>query len=322
MREEVKNIIVIGASAGGISAMSRLAATFTTELDAAIFVVIHISRISKPDVIVNFIQKDTVLDCKLADDGEMIENNTIYFCRADHHMILEKGKIHIKKGAKENHYRPAIDVLFRSAAVAYGNCTVGIILTGLLDDGTSGMLAIKRSDGICIVQAPEEAEFSDMPLNVMRNVEVDYSASIDEVIYILLDIFFSRQCLPNFVSEEVRLEAQIAMRMSSSVDDLLRLGTLTAFTCPDCGGTLAQIVEGDMVRFRCYTGHAFTDKSLEIEQAEKSEESLWVAIRLMEERKNLLSSLSEEDSRVQQLGLHIERLKKMMIEIGKIDKPL
>jgi two-component system chemotaxis response regulator CheB len=315
--ESVKNIIVIGASAGGIAAVSRLAATFKPDLDAAVFVVIHMSRESKSDVILKFIQKQTSFKCKIADDNERIESRTIYLAPSDYHMMVERDYVRVKRGAYENHWRPAIDVLFRSAALAYNACATGIVLTGLLDDGTSGMRAIKRSGGKCLVQNPVEAEFPDMPENVLQNVDVDYSVTIEEMTYILLDLYAQEECKPTAVPEDVKIEASIALRMSSSVNDLVKLGDLSPFTCPDCGGTLARIVEGDLVRYRCYTGHAYTAKTLEMEQVKSLEESLWVAVRILEERKNLLNTMASGKSRSQDLAMHIERLKSLMLEIGK-----
>ena len=315
--KSVKNIIVIGASAGGIAAVSRLAATFRENLEAAVFVVIHMSRQSKTDVILKFIQKQTSFTCKIAEDGEKIHNGTLYLAPSDYHMMVEPDYIRVRKGAYENHWRPAIDVLFRSAALAYNACVTGIVLTGLLDDGTSGMRAIKRSGGKCMVQSPSEAEFPDMPENVLQNVDVDYNVSIEEMTYILLDLYSTEECKPTPVPDDVKLEASIALRMSSSADDIIELGELTPFTCPDCGGTLAKIVEGNVVRYRCYTGHAFTEKTLELEQVKSMEESLWVAIRILEERKNLLNTMASGKSRSQDIGMHIERLKSLMLEIGK-----
>jgi two-component system chemotaxis response regulator CheB len=315
--ESVKNIIVIGASAGGIAAVSRLAATFKTDLDAAIFVVIHMSRQSQSDVILKFIQKQTSFRCKIAEDGERMESRTIYLAPSDFHMMVERDYVRVRKGAYENHWRPAIDVLFRSAAFAYNACVTGIVLTGLLDDGTSGMRAIKRSGGKCMVQSPQEAEFPDMPENVLHNVDVDYIVSIEEMTYILLDLYSQEECKQIPVPEDVKLEASIALRMTSSVDDIIKLGDFTPFTCPDCGGTLARIVEGDLVRYRCYTGHAYTAKTLEMEQVKSLEESLWVAIRILEERRNLLNTMASGKSRSRDLGIHIERLKSLMLEIGK-----
>ncbi|MEJ7559601.1 MAG: chemotaxis protein CheB [Pedobacter sp.] len=325
MLEEVKNIVTIGASAGGIPAVSRLVESFPENLDAAVFIVIHLGRESLAHVILSQIQRSTALICKIPVDGELIENNIIYLAPADRHMMLEHGRIIVKKGAFENHWRPSIDVLFRSAAAAYSSCVTGVVLTGLLDDGTSGMLAIKKSGGRCIIQETSEAEFPDMPVNVQRNMTVDYELPVQEIGHVLSDLFSRSECLPTEVPDDVKLEAQITLRMSSNVEDQLALGNFTPFTCPDCGGILAKTSnEGSIVRYRCYTGHTFTESVLEAEQIRSIEESLWVAIRMLEERKNLLGSMlnSEKPERIERashLKVHIERLKDMLLKIGDID---
>lgn len=322
MPEKVRNIITVGASAGGIAAVSRLLTTLNKNLDAAVFVVIHVSRNSLTSVILNQVQRFSKLECIIPEDGREIVNGYVYLAPADHHMMIEKDKILIRKGAFENHWRPSIDVLFRTAAAAYGACVTGIVLTGLLDDGTSGMSAIKRSGGMCMVQDPAEADFPDMPRNVMDNIAVDYSVPIADMGYILSDLFSRAACLPDEAPEDVKLEAKITRRMSSELDDLEKLGPLTPFTCPDCGGSLVKIEKEIPARYRCYTGHSFTEKSLENEQIKALEESLWVAIRMMEERKNLLTTMSGNNQeskaeRVLQIEPHIKRLKKMLTEIGE-----
>lgn len=325
-KNEVKNIVVIGTSAGGINAVSRLVTGFDKDFDAAVFVVIHISRNSLTEVILSQIQKKTKLRCVIPRDGEKITNKIIYLAPADHHMMIEKNKILIRKGAFDNHWRPSVDVLFRSAAAAYDSCVTGVILTGLLDDGTSGMSAIKRSGGRCMVQDPKEADFPDMPNSVLNSMEVDYKVSIDEMGYILSDIFSRSDCVGGIAPDDVKLEAEITMRMSSSVEDLEKLGPITPFTCPDCGGILVKVANDQIARYRCYTGHTYTEKALESEKVKRLEESLWVAIRMMEERKNLLEGTTSDHvqgkiERVEQMKVHINRLKNMLLEINEnLDK--
>lgn len=186
---ELKNIITIGASAGGIAAVSRLVATFQQDMNAAVFIVIHVSVHSEAGVILHNIQKNTSWQCTVPADQEVIKSGTIYLAPSDHHMMVEKGTISINRGAFENHMRPSVDVLFRSAAAAYNSRVTGIILTGLLDDGALGMYAIKRCGGLCMVQDPEEAEYPDMPVNVLKMIEVDYKVAINEMGYILSDLF-------------------------------------------------------------------------------------------------------------------------------------
>jgi two-component system chemotaxis response regulator CheB len=329
---DLKNIITIGASAGGIAAVSQLVATFNHNLDAAVFIVIHVSRSSMTEVILNTIQKSSLLKCVIPEDQAKIENGTVYLAPADHHMLLERGTISITKGAYENHWRPSIDVLFRSAAAAYNACVTGIILTGLLDDGASGMYAIKRCGGICMVQDPEEAAFPDMPNSVLQTMDVDYKVSIGDMGYILSDLFSRAVCVEKQVPAVVKLEADIARRLSSNIEELMELGDLTPMTCPDCGGALAKIGLDAVSRYRCYTGHTFTEKALENEQIKGIEDSLWVAIRMMEERKNLLLNMDRSDTkaqtdqliqakkrRVADIQLHVDRLKSMLVTLGGAD---
>lgn len=292
--DKVKNIITIGASAGGLEAISRLVTTFQAEMDAAIFIVIHLSEYSKADVIKNILQKRTALLCVVPVDQQEIENSTIYLAPSDHHLLIDIGQMRVTKGAAENHWRPSIDTLFRSAATAYNACVTGIILTGLLDDGTSGMNAIKQCGGRCMVQSPEEAAFPDMPNSVLRAVTVDYNVAIAEMGSILNDLFTKAPCEEHNVPVEIKLEADIARRLTTEIEDIAKLGSFTPLTCPDCGGVMVKIDHDAVPRYRCYTGHTFTEKFLEVEQLRRIEESVWVSIRMMEERKNLLINLEAE----------------------------
>lgn len=279
---QVKNIITIGASAGGISAVSELAGGLKSDLDAAVFIVIHIAKNSLTEVILQQIQKRTTLKCVVASNGDLIEKNVIYLAPADRHMMLEKGKVVVGKGAYDNHWRPSIDVLFRSAAAAYDSCVTGIILTGLLDDGTSGMSAIKRSGGLCIIQDPQDAEFPDMPQNVLNTVNVDFKAPLYEIGYILSDLHSRKPCEVGDVPDEIKLEAEITKRLSSEK----------------------------------------LEDAREDDQTMELEESLWIAIRMMEERINLLSNMTGyndagRNERILQLVKHINRLKRLMLGLEK-----
>jgi two-component system chemotaxis response regulator CheB len=324
--QDVNNIIVVGTSAGGFAALSRLMTSLPNELNAAMFIVIHVGRSSMNEVILKHLQNNTSINCKIAEDGEHIKNNTIYLAKADHHLMLEKNKVLVQRGAYENHWRPAIDVLFRSAAAAYDSCVTGVILTGLLDDGTSGMSAIQRSGGVCVVQMPSDAEFPDMPNNVINNITVDQILPIEEIGRFINMHYSNNTCLPFEVPVDVKLEAEITKRRSTDPEKLIVLGDPTMLTCPDCGGTLRKVRQESITRYRCYTGHTFTEKVLEEEQKKSLEDSLWVAIRMMEERRNLLNNLSTNNQnsddfvqskvrRSDDIKIHIDRLKSMLLEI-------
>jgi len=324
MQKKITNIITIGASAGGLSAVSKLLSTLPTQLDAAVFVVIHLGKAAMLDVVLNMLGKNSAFPISVPEDGTPIKNQQIYLAPADAHMMLQKDEILIKRGARENHWRPSIDVLFRTAAAAYDSCVTGIILTGLLDDGTSGMAAIKKCGGRCIVQEPEGAEFPDMPNNVLSNMEVDYRVQIEEMGYILSDLYSRNECDIAPVPDEVKLEAEITMRMSTSLPTNSQLGKLTPFTCPDCGGVLTEVEDSNGIKhYRCFTGHAFGEQFLDDEYADKTEETLWVAIRMMEERRNFKNTMRnggnspEWEERDRQLREHIDRLKDIMQKVAK-----
>jgi len=328
---EVKYIIVIGSSAGGIKAIGKLIGKLSPNLPVAVFVVVHMSTKSQAEVIRRQFQQSTRYECFVATDGMPITAGKIYIGPADLHLFVKPGKTRLTQGPHENRWRPSIDVLFRSAAAAYGSQVIGIILSGLMDDGTSGMSAIKRSGGICIVQEPSEAEFDDMPLNVLNNVSVDYRALIDDMGYIIDDIFAKPAKSKQPIPEDVKIEAAITERMASSIDDLEKIGTHSNFTCPDCGGGLWKIKNESFSRYRCHTGHVYTESALVEKQTEALEESLWISVRILEERRNLFLNIAGRDriqvsdqepaaayrQRAEQLSVHIERLKGLLVSISK-----
>lgn len=324
---EINHIIVVGASAGGLAAVEKLLASTPNSIDAAMFIVVHLSKNARQDNIRKILNRDSNWPIILPKDGTKIEVGKAYLAPIDCHLMLSQGEIKVSGGAMENHYRPSIDVLFRTAAAAYSSCVIGIILSGLLDDGASGMAAIKSAGGICIVQDPEEADYAEMAVNVLKQTEVDYQVPLADIGYILSDIASRGDCLPATIPERLKHEAQITMRMASNYADTDKLGSPTMFTCPDCGGMLTKMSEEGIPRYRCYTGHVFNEQFLEEQYLQKTEETLWVAMRMMEERKNFLGSLErrlgmnapsskERAERVTELDTHITRLKDILANFG------
>lgn len=321
--KNVKNIITIGASAGGLSAVATLLSTIPKDIDAAIFIVIHLGKSAIIETVLTLLNKNAGLKVQIPKNGTPIESGNVYLAPVDEHMVIEAGQISIFRGPTENHWRPSIDVLFRTAAAAYDSCVTGIILSGLLDDGTSGMIAIKKAGGTCIVQEPDEAEFSEMPQNVINNLDVDYRVSIADIGYILSDIFSRGNCIPKEIPAEVKLEADITKRMASQFEETEKLGKPTSITCPNCGGILTEIEEEGIKRYRCFTGHTFSQRLLDELLTEKIEETIWVAIRMMEERRNFISGMEksfntnsfidiERKKKAEELKTHVERLKEML----------
>jgi two-component system chemotaxis response regulator CheB len=320
----MKNIIVVGASAGGILAVKSLISGLQGSMDAAFFIVQHLSRDSDAQSIVEIFQRHTSLSCKVASDGMIIEAGHVYLAPPDHHLVLNREYMGVTHGTHENKYRPSIDVLFRSAAVTFGNRVIGIILSGMLEDGTSGMSAVKKCGGRCIVQNPKDAEFLSMPQSVLNNVKVDYQADLVEIpalIYKMLS-----EPLPEAVAipKELEIEAGITMRMVSDIDQLALMADRSDFVCPDCGGGLWSVKNDVTHRYRCHTGHVYTEKLLEHLQQQQLEESVWVSIRMLEEKSNLLKVMAarQDDAtspaakgyarRISETNVHIDRLKKLL----------
>jgi two-component system chemotaxis response regulator CheB len=321
-------LIVVGASAGGLTAVIELCAQLDKKMDAAVCVVLHVSHVSMTDILAQQIQKNSPFICRVATDGEPILRGHVYMAAADKHLLVRKRRLLLGRGPAENRWRPSIDVLFRSAAVAYDGHLIGVILTGLLQDGTAGMLAIKKSGGICIVQDPTEAEYPDMPQAVLNNVEVDYCVSLSQMGFLLKEKTANGHDIPvAAVPEELKMEAAIAERVAIGINLVAPLGKKSLFTCPDCGGGLWEIDEGKLPRYRCHIGHAFTEKELQLRQSETLESTLWVALRMMEERRQLLHkmvdeeksrgrarSASNKEERALELTVHIDRLKQLLFD--------
>ncbi|MBW4459582.1 MAG: chemotaxis protein CheB [Nodosilinea sp. WJT8-NPBG4] len=320
MNQKHPVIIVVGASAGGMQALKQLVAQFPKGFPASIFVVNHMGAETTGDVLVRALNKSGGLTCEQAHNEQPFQSGHIYLAPADQHILLVEGKILVTKGARENRYRPAIDPLFRSAAVAYGNRVIGIILTGYLDDGTSGMMAIKRCGGVCIVQDPLDASYPDMPQSVITNVGADYCLPIAGMGMLLSELVQRKLPARKQPPKDIVIEAEIAQRVLSDLPSVEALGGQVPFNCPDCGGVLWQMSEGELLRYRCHTGHAFTSAVLLAQQTAKIEETLWVALRMFEERQNLIATMGQSQGnssssvlqRVQDSQLHIDRIRAML----------
>lgn len=292
---ESRNIIVIGASAGGFDALKRLVKDLPPDLGASIFIVWHMS----PDVtsvMPQILNRVGEIPAAAAIDGEPIKPNRIYIAAPDHHLLVERGRVSVTKGPKENRFRPAVDPLFRSAAYAYGRRVIGVILTGALDDGTSGLWTIKRFGGTAVVQDPKDAEVPSMPENALREVEVDYIVPVDEMAELLANLMREKvKTSETFMEEnkQTELEIKIAAEDSAFESGIMSYGDLTPYTCPECHGVLVKLKDGERPRYRCHTGHAFSPDSLLAAVTEIIENSLWSAIRGIEESVMLLNQMGE-----------------------------
>lgn len=291
---KTRDIIVIGTSGGGLTALRELVRELPRDLPAAVFIVQHVDPLT-PSVLPSLLQQNGQLEVTHATDGEEIRNSHIYVAPPDHHLMVEDGHVRLSQGPKENLMRPAIDPLFRSAALTFRSRVVGVILTGELDDGTAGLWSIKYRDGITVVQDPHEAEFPSMPQSAVKNVQIDHCLPLSEIGPLLVRLANdpAGEADNDLDIENLKLEIDIALGELEAPSVVEKLGKLTSFTCPACHGSLWELREGSLMRFRCRTGHGYTAESLLAEQKETIENLLHDAIRATEENPTLCRYLSE-----------------------------
>lgn len=288
-----RDIIVIGGSSGATAPLKAILAALPVDLKAAVFIVLHIPARSI-GILATVASAAGRLPVHQAADGMAILPGNVYLAVPDHHLILTKGSMKLGRGPRENMARPAVDPLFRSAAAAYGPRVIGVILSGMLNDGASGLEAIKRCGGVALVQDPADAIADEMPRAAMLATTVDLSVASARMGDILSDLVQQPPGPGMPVPPDIRLEVDIAAgeRIDSQV--LRRIADPVALTCPNCSGVLSAIRGSRPLRFRCQVGHGMTSEILAAEQENAVDEALRIALRVIEERAELVSRLSEE----------------------------
>jgi two-component system chemotaxis response regulator CheB len=287
-----RHVVVIGASAGGIEALRALVAGIPADFPAAIAIVLHISPQS-PGVIPDVLTRSGPLPAVSPVDNERLHAGHVYVAPPDYHMLIEPGRVRIAKGPKENRFRPAIDPLFRSAAQVYGPNAIGVVLTGNLDDGTTGLWTIKQLGGVTIVQDPCDALFPAMPQSALDYVTVDHVVPLADIPALLVRLTAQparEVAIP--VPEPIEVEVKIAKQEDPLHAGVLDIGEPSSFACPECHGVLLQMEEGSRIRFRCHTGHAYSAESLLSEIREQVEVQVWNAIRAMQEGHILMRAMA------------------------------
>ena len=285
-------IVVVGASAGGVEALADLAASLPGDLPAAVFVVLHLPA-TGTSALPEILRRHGPLPAAHVKDGEPIQPGQIYVAPPDHHVLLRTGHVHLSRGPRENGHRPAIDPLFRSAAREYATRVIGVVLSGALDDGTAGLLAIKSRGGIAVVQDPADALYPGMPGNALEHVQVDHVAaapSMGKLLARLIAHLDEPPGAPAPSDTQVEIEME-GLSLEAFEGD--HPGRPSGFSCPDCDGVLWQIKDGGLERYRCRVGHAWSPEGLLIQQSEALEAALWVALRSLEERAALARRLAE-----------------------------
>jgi two-component system, chemotaxis family, protein-glutamate methylesterase/glutaminase len=292
---EPGKIIVLGGSAGAIPELTTIVSGLPKDIDAAIFVVVHIGP-GAVSVLPQILDRAGWLSARQAQTGERIETSRIYVATPNRHLIIRPGHVHLPRGPHENGYRPAVDPLFRSAAVSYGPDVIGVILSGNLDDGTEGMSEVKANGGVGIVVEPASAAFPGMPQSAADNVDVDFVLPASEIADTLVALCAGPRRRSGNGTRPTE-PGQDPAEVDVSARPREAPGEATELTCPECTGTLWEERKGRIAHFRCRTGHAYSPQSLMWERDKAVEKALWSALLALQEKSVIASRMAERARR-------------------------
>lgn len=296
------DVVVIGASAGGVGSLQKLVARLPDDFAAAVAVTLHLPadvRSALPDIL----SRAGPVPARHAEHGEAIQPGRIYVAPPGFHLTLGRNHVRVIRGAREHGHRPAIDPLFRSAAVAFGARAIGVILSGLLDDGTVGLLELKRAGGVAIVQDPADTEWPSMPRSALAHVAVDYCVPADRIGDLLQELVGAAEVpgMPNGTPDREAARRDVRAReidaLTDREDERSHPGEPSTYSCPECGGVLWELSDGEIARFRCRVGHAYTGETLGSERGLTIEHALWAALRALEEQASLQRRLGDRARR-------------------------
>lgn len=286
------DIVVVGASAGGVEALRAVVENLPGDLNAAVFVVLHLAP-SGTSVLPQILERAGRLRAVHASDGEKFERSVIYIAPPDRHMRFSDGRVMLDRGPRENGHRPAVDPMFRSAAETFGGRVIGVVLSGVLDDGAAGLVAVKEGGGATLVQSASDALYATMPSAALAAVgEATFTGSAREVARAIVELIAAPAgpAPPPVADPSPEEEALVEIDRGSSEHP--QPGDTSGFTCPECHGALWETRNGNMLRFRCRTGHEYSPESLLAVHADHVERALWAALRALEEKAALLRRMA------------------------------
>jgi two-component system chemotaxis response regulator CheB len=293
-----RDIIVVGASAGGVDALARLVGSLPPGLPASILIVCHFPEGAR-SALPTILSRSGPLLASHARDGEPFHPGHIYIAPPDRHLLVDlERRLRLTRGPRENHYRPAVDPLFRSAARHYGPHVVGVVLTGGLSDGTGGLMAIRSAGGLAVVQDPADAVAVGMPQSATQIAGADYVVALADLAPLLVELVQGRAAAPiggSTVPDPIDKMPQVVKRDFEEQAHNGRQGELAVITCPECGGSLWQVSDPKLIRYRCHVGHAYNGDVLLADHAEALEAALWTAVRMFKERSVLARQVAEKE---------------------------
>jgi two-component system chemotaxis response regulator CheB len=280
-----------------VEALTSLVGDFPADLPAVIGVVLHFPP-NAASVLPNILHRAGSLPAAHAVSGMALEPGHIFVAPPDQHLLVDDGRWVLTRGPRENGHRPAIDPLFRTAAQAYGPRVIGVIVSGTLDDGVAGLRSVKRHGGLAVVQDPADARFGAMPRNAIENVQVDYVLPLAQLGERLTDLIrllaqTPDAGAPSMTADSSEYEAAAVTCDKGALEHGDRPGQPTLFTCPDCGGVIWELDEGETLRFRCHVGHAYSIESFQAAQGDVLEAALWTAYRTLQEKASFSRRLAE-----------------------------
>jgi two-component system, chemotaxis family, protein-glutamate methylesterase/glutaminase len=328
MTTHPRDIVVIGCSAGGVEALPRIVQQLPPALEAAILVVQHLAPTGTP-YLVSILQRTSQLRVEWAEQGAPIEHRRIIIAPPDAHLVVSDHHVQLTKGARENHSRPSINKLFRSAAADYGSRVIGVLLTGMLEDGVAGLQAIHDAGGFVIVQDPLDAAFPELPTRALQALDPDRTLPIDAIGTEIVGLI--GHDVPIVAPpQHVALEAEIDRQSQALPAEMSSLGPQTLLACPECHGPMWQLGDEVLRRFRCYLGHVATESEMLSANAVEVEAALWSAVRALNDRATTLETLRDDAARIgngqsaesyasraREARLQVEVARQFMLELSR-----
>ena len=288
-----RDVLAMGTSAGGVAALTFLAKRFPRDFPAAVLVTIHLpSHVRSP--LADLLSASGPLPAQFARDGDLVRKARIYIAPPNRHLLLDGEHVSLGEGPRENNARPSIDPMLRSTALCCGGRAIGVVLTGTLGDGASGLCAIRQGDGIAVVQDPKDAAFSEMPLTALNRAKPDHVVSLDKMPALLERLVRQPAGEARPLPRSIGYEVEMARTGRGDMDAMDTIGRRSVLACPDCGGVMWEIDEEDLLRYRCHVGHTYTAEVMSLALDESLRRALASGLRALEERVALARKLHRQ----------------------------